>query len=222
MLSHNHGGHRNRKKEQVLQQGAGNLSELEFLEMLLYYVVPRTDTVPMARELLDKFGSLHGILDAQQGEISKIKGLKDNAELLFVLLREFFARCGAIRIKPSLADKERIKKYLIELYRNIEAETVYVLYFTREGEFLGNRLVFHGGISSAKFSLRTITEGCFEAKSNAVVLAHNHPSSVLVPSNDDIISTNRIAAHLAANDIDLVEHYIVGKEDCVGFFAENI
>ena len=68
---------------------------------------------------------------------------------------------------------------------------------------------------------RTVTEGVIRSGGNAVILAHNHPSNVLVPSGDDIISTKHIAVHLAANDIDLIEHYIVGKTDCVGFFAEN-
>lgn len=217
---HNHGGHRSRRRKFVLENGASGLSELEFLEMLLFYAIPRADTVPTAKELLQRFGSIEGVLDAEMGEISKIKGLKDGAELLFGLLREFLARYGE-KTAPSLLEPDLMKKYLVNLYKDITTETVYALYFTRGGEFMGKQIIFCGGISSAKFSLRTVTEGVIRSGGNAVILAHNHPSNILVPSGDDIISTKHIAVHLAANDIDLIEHYIVGKTDCVGFFAEN-
>lgn len=216
-----HSGHRNRRRKFVLENGASRLSELDLLEMLLFYAVPRADTVPIAKELLEKFGSLEGVLDAEKGEISKIKGLKDGAELLFSLLREVLTRYGGVRAEPSLLEPHLMKKYLVDLYKNITTETVYALYFTHEGVFMGKQIVFCGGISSAKFSLRTVTEGVIKSGGNSVILAHNHPSNILVPSGDDIITTNRIATHLAANEIDLLEHYIVGKDDCVGFFAET-
>jgi len=218
---HNHFGHRERRRNFVLEQGAGKLSELDLLEMLLFYAVPRADTVPIAKELLAKFGSLEGVLDAEKGEVSQIKGLKDGAELLFSLLREVLKRYGGVRAEPSLLEPRLMKKYLVDLYKNITTETVYALYFTRDGNFMGKQIVFCGGISSARFSLRTVTEGVIKSGGSSVVLAHNHPSNILVPSGDDIITTNRIATHLAANEIDLLEHYIVGKEDCVGFFAET-
>ena len=116
----------------------------------------------------------------------------------------------------DLLEGDKLKEYLLDLYRERTNETVYALYFASDGEFIGKQVVFHGGISSAKFSLRTITEGIIRIGGKTVILAHNHPSGSLVPSNDDVISTKRIAAHLAANEIELLEHYIVGKDDIVG------
>ena len=97
---------------------------------------------------------------------------------------------------------------------------VYALYYNLSGAFVGKQMVFSGDISSARFSLRTITEGVIRAGGKTVILAHNHPSKSIVPSEDDILSTKRIAAHLNANEIDLVEHYIIGGEKCVGILAE--
>lgn len=216
---HNHNGHRNRMKTALLKDGAGKLDELDLLEMLLYYVVPRIDTRDIAKQLLDKFGGVEEILDADQGEISKISGLKDSAEVLFILLREVISRFGGIKHEVSLLEPEKMKKYLVGLYKDVTVETVYALYFKSNGDFAGKELVFRGDISSAKFSLRTVTEGVIRAGGSAVVLAHNHPSDILVPSEDDILSSKRISAHLAANDIDLLGHYIVGKKDAVEFFA---
>ncbi len=218
---HNHGGHRERMKSALLKKGAEDLDDVCLLEMLLFYVVPRMDTRKTAEDMIAKFGSLQGILEAEKGEISKFKGLKDNAEILFILLRELVSRCGGIKIGPSLLEPELMKKHLVNLYKDISAETVYALYFAQDGSFMGEQLIFRGDVSSARFSLRLITEGVIRAGGCGVVLAHNHPSNKLIPSEDDIFSTKRMAAHLAANDIELIEHYIVGKEDAVPFYKTD-
>ncbi len=217
---HNHHGHRQRMKTAVLKNGTAELTELDLLEMMLYYVVPRIDTRVMAEELLSRFGSIEKILDADQGEISKTTGLKDSAEVLFSLIREMILRFGGTKSQASILEPEKMKNYLVDIYKGITAETVYALYFNQGGELVGKQLIFRGGVSSARFSLRAVTEGVIRSGGNSVVLAHNHPSDMLVPSSDDILSTKRIAAHLAANDIELIEHYIVGKSDAVGFYAE--
>lgn len=218
---HNHGGHRERMKASVLTNGADGLKEIELLEMLLYYVVPRVDTKPIAMELIEKFGSVEGILNAEQGEISKITGLKDNAEVLFILLRQLVKRCGSTKSQPSILEPERMKKYLVDIYKEISVETVYAFYFSRNGILLGQENIFRGKVNSAKFSLRLITEGAIKFGGTGVVLAHNHPSNTLVPSMDDILSTKRMATHLLANDIELLAHYIVGKDDAVCFYGIN-
>ena len=219
--THNHHGHRQRMKGALLENGTTGMDELDLLEMLLYFVVPRTDTRDMARDLLSRFGSIEGILNAPQGEISKTAGLKDGAEILFALIRELFYRYGGTKSQASILEPEKMQKFLVDIYKDISVETVYALYFNQSGEMVGKQPIFRGGVSSAQFSLRAVTEGAIRSGGNSVVLAHNHPSDVLAPSSDDIISTKRIAAHLAANDIELVEHYIVGKTKAVGFYANK-
>lgn len=211
-----HNGHRKRMRAKVLKNGCAEMTEADLLEMMLYYVVPRADTRKTAEELLYKFGSIEGVLAAESGEVSKLSGLKDNAEVLFILIREMLKRSGVACTDSSLLEPRKLKEYLVDLYKGASAETVYALYFTPDGVLCGKQLVFRGGVSSAKFSLRTITEGVIRSGGNSVVLAHNHPSGSLVPSGDDLISTKRIAAHLSANDIQLIEHYIVGEDDCIG------
>ncbi len=214
---HSHYGHRKRKKTQFLKNGgAESFSDLDILEMLLYYAVPRTDTVPIAKALLEEFGSLQGVLNADKGEVSKVSGLKESAEVLFGLLKEVSIRTSVERPEPSLLEHSLLKKHLIELFRDAENETVFALYFSDEGALLGQQLIFKGAISSVKFSLRKVTEGVIRSGGSQVVIAHNHPSGSLAPSTEDILSTKRIAAHLAANEIELIEHYIVGNNDCVG------
>ena len=213
-----HDGHRQRCKTRVLTDGCRKMTDVDLLEMLLFYAVPRIDTRKQAEILINKFGSLQGVLYAEAEELTKLIGLKENVKVFFDLLRELVSRISAGKSAPALLEGDNLKKYLVELYKNTSAETVYALYFGSDSTFLGKQLVFRGGVSSARFSLRAVTEGVIRVGGKSVVLAHNHPSNILVPSGDDIISTKRIAAHLAANDINLLEHYIVGKDDCVGIF----
>lgn len=217
----NTAGHRSRCKKRLLSAGAKDFSDVELLEMLLFYAVPRADTKHIAESLIEKYGSINGVVRADMDELTAVPHLKDGARVLFSLLREVFARTAVCVGDKDLLEGERLKEYLLDLYRERVNETIYALYFAADGEFIGQQVVFHGGISSAKFSLRTITEGIIRIGGKTVILAHNHPSGILVPSSDDIISTKRIAAHLAANEIELLEHYIVGKDDVVGILHPN-
>ncbi|MBR5779821.1 MAG: RadC family protein [Clostridia bacterium] len=215
-------GHRSRCKKRLLSEGAKSFSDTELLEMLLFYAVPRADTKPIAEALIEKFGSLNAVIRADLDELTSVPMLKDGARVLFSLLDELFARTGVCIGDKDLLEGEKLKEYLLDLYRERVNETVYALYFAADGEYIGKQVIFRGGISSAKFSLRAITEGIIRIGGKTVILAHNHPSGSLVPSSDDIISTKRIAAHLAANEIELLEHYIVGKDDVAGIMHPDI
>jgi DNA repair protein RadC len=214
--SGDHSGHRRRKRQALLSSGADSMSDLDILEMLLYYAVQRADTRPIAQGLLEKFGSLEAVLSGDIKEIVKFSGLKTNAEVLFTLFKELNKRSNKPDNLPDLLEADNMKRFLINLYKDAAVESVYALYFDDGGTLVGKQIVFRGDVGSVRFSLRTITEGVIKCGGTSVVLAHNHPSGILVPSNDDIITTNNIAAHLRANDIDFIEHYIVGKDDCVG------
>ncbi len=219
-VKNDHSGHRQRMRTKLLKNGISSLSDIDLLEMLLYYAVPRVDTRSTAEELIKRFGSLENVLSADIGEIKKFSGLKENAEVLFILLRELALRISPDDTAPELADRDGIKKYLLRLYRDFDVEVVYALYYNTAGAFVGKQMVFSGDVNSARFSLRTVTEGVIRAGGKTVILAHNHPSKSVVPSEDDILSTKRIGAHLSANEIDLEEHYIIGGDKCVGILAE--
>ncbi len=211
-----HSGHRNRKRTALLTSGVSKMTDVDILEMLLYYAVPRTDTRPTAEALLKRFGTLEGVVNADTSELVKYSGLKTNAEILFTLLKELNSRANKPDVLPDLLSPEKTKQYLINLYKEIGVETVYALYFNDGGALVGKQIIYRGDMGSVRFSLRIITEGVIKCGGTSVILAHNHPSGKPIPSNDDILTTRRIAAHLKANDIKLIEHYIVGGNKCEG------
>ena len=213
-----HDGHRKRCKTRLLKDGAIKMSDSELLELLLFYAIPRKDVRPQAEQLIAKFGSLAAVIDADISQITEITGCEASVEVLISLLRETVLRSAIVEGDKCLLDGNRIKDFLLEIYEGKEAETVYALYFAPDGGYLGKQVIFRGDMNSARFSLRTITEGVIRAGGNSVVVAHNHPRGSLIPSSEDLISTKRMAAHLAANEITLIEHYIVGKDDVMPIY----
>ena len=214
-------GHRERQRLRVLTNGAFGLSDAELLEMLLFYVMPRVDTVAAAKALLARFGSIKGILDAEGEDIQAVKGLKENAEVFFMLLRQVSLRDVGTGGTGDFRDPRNAADYLLELYSGIRRETVCAVYLDSEGGMLDSAFVYRGDVNSARFSLRAVTEGVIRCRGSGVIIAHNHPSGSIIPSGDDIITTRRIAAHLAANDITLVEHYIIGFGECSGILKTS-
>ncbi len=210
-----HGDHRKRMRARVLKDGCESLTDCELLEMLLYYAVAQANTTPMAEELLGKYGSIGDVLEMKPGEVSKISGLKDMAEVLFALLREANARSNG-SVKNLLSNRERLEKFLINLFKGAGPETVFALFFSPTGELIERNLIHRGNINSAQFKLRTLTEVALRVGATMMVLAHNHPSGMLIPSTDDIVSTNRMAIHLSANGIELIDHFLVNDDECVG------
>ena len=215
-------GHRARRRSRVLKNGAFVLSDTELLETLLFYVMPRVDTVQTAKDLLGRFGSIKGILDAEGGEIQKIKGLKENAEVFFMLLRQVSLRDIGSGGVGDFRDMNVAARYLFRIYENIRQETVCAIYLDSEGGMLDSSFVYRGGVNSAQFSLRTVTEGVLRNRGSGVIIAHNHPSGSVIPSGDDVLTTRRIATHLAANDITLVEHYVMGFGECAGILSMQV
>lgn len=208
-------GHRARLKSKLLENGASSMTEAELLEIILFYVVPRRDCRVLAEQMLAKYATIEALCEADPDELEKLDYIKGNAVVLLKVLGEILRRNTVINGDASLLEENRLKEYLIDLFKGKEKETVYALYFDRSGSYIGRQVIFRGSISKTQFSLRAVTEGIIRVGGKSVVLAHNHPSNLLIPSGDDIISTRRIAAHLAANEIELLDHYIVGENDAV-------
>ena len=214
-------GHRSRQRERLLASGAGALSDKELLEMLLYYAIPRVDTKPIAHELLERYGSIANILAADSEEIRRISGIKDSAEILFSLLREVCVRGAAGKDLNSFFDKSYVSRYLLDLYGSLTTEHVYAFFLDNSGCLLAKQLIFRGGVSSAKFPLRPVTEGAIRSGACSVIIAHNHPSGSLKPSRADADLTEKAHKAAQAVNIRMVDHVIVTEGGYYSFAEEG-
>ena len=212
-----HDGHRQRLKNQFLRSGLDGFSEVQALELLLFYCIPRKDTNPIAHALLDRFGSLAQVLEAPVEELMQVENVGEQAATFLHLVTEvgryyMVNRNSQVKILPSL---EACAQYLVPHFYGRRNEAVFLLCLDAKCKVLSCREIGEGSVNSTGISVRKVMECALAVNATTVVLAHNHPSGVAIPSGDDVLTTRRIAAALAAVDIHLADHIVVADGDYV-------
>ncbi|MBP3684536.1 MAG: DNA repair protein RadC [Oscillospiraceae bacterium] len=212
-----HKGHRERLKQRFLDEGLDNFTDIQVLELLLFYAIPQKDTNPIAHALLDRFGSLSQVLEASVEELKKVDGIKDNAATLLALVtqlcRYYQVDCAQrIEILDSL---EACGNYLVPRFFGRTRETVFLLCLDARCKVICCKELGEGSVNVASISIRKVVETALGANASSVVLAHNHPSGVAVPSEEDLLTTKRLYAALQAVEIVLADHIVVAEGDYV-------
>ena len=212
-----HSGHRERLKKRFLQQGLDGFTDIQALELLLFYSIPRQDTNPIAHTLLNHFGSLSQVLEAPPEELIQVGGIKEHSAVLLNLINQmgrFYLvnKAQRERVLPTIEDCAR---YLQPYFYGRMTETVFLLCLDAKCKALCCREVGEGSVNSAGISVRRIVETALREGATSVVLAHNHPSGIAIPSTEDIQTTRRVAAALQSVEIHLADHIVVADDDYV-------
>ena len=211
-----HDGHRQRLKDRFLREGLDGFTDIQVLELLLFYVVPRKDTNPIAHELLDRFGSLTRVLDAPVVKLTQVGGVSENGATFLKLVREIERRCALCQEQTVILNTiEDCCDYVTRLFKGKKNETVFLLSLDAKLKLLSCREVGEGSVNYASVPIRRCVEMALEDGATSVILAHNHPSGIAVPSGDDVLTTRRLAAALSTVEIQLVDHIVVADEDSV-------
>lgn len=212
-----HDGHRQRKKEQFRKHGLAAFADHEVLELLLFYAVPRQDTNPIAHRLLERFGSLEGVFCASHEELLKVEGMGESAA---TLIRLMFPLCRRVRTEGAkheiiLNSSERLGEYFLKMFLGERQEVFYEACLDAKGRLLACFRLAEGGADRVNVSLRAVTENALNSGASLVALAHNHPSGVALPSDEDNQTTLQIERLLSGIGIGLVDHIIVADRDYV-------
>ena len=212
-----HEGPRARVKKRFLEEGLDHFSDIQALELLLFYAIPRADTNPIAHRLLEHFGSLSQVLEANPEELKKISGVGENGALLLNLIPQMgrFYMTDRASAPGVLTTLEQCAQYLMPRFFGRKLETVFLLCLDAKCKVLCCREIGEGGTNSTGISIRRVVETALGVNATSVVLAHNHPSGVALPSPEDIQTTRRVAMALQAVEIVLVDHIIVADDDYV-------
>jgi DNA repair protein RadC len=205
-----------RPRERLLRDGADSLSDAELLAIFLRTGVRGKTAVDLARELLYRFGSLRGLLGAQREDFCSAPGLGDAKYALFqaVLemarrhLREQFDR-GA-----PLSNPRQTAAFLKARLRDHPYEVFAVLFLDNRHRVLAFDELFRGTIDGASVYPREVVRRALQHNAAAVILSHNHPSGVAEPSDADRHITTRLRDALALVDVRVLDHLIVGDEEC--------
>ncbi|MBE6977413.1 MAG: DNA repair protein RadC [Ruminococcaceae bacterium] len=212
-----HDGHRQRLKDRFRQEGLDHFSDVQVLELLLFYCIPRIDTNPLAHRLLERFGSLAQVLEAPAADLEKVEGMGANAATFLSLItsvgRYYLVNRSAQN--TILNTTEKCGNYLVSHFYGRRNETVFLLCLDAKCKLLCCREIGEGSVNSAGIPVRRIVETALAANATSVVLAHNHPSGLATPSPEDVYTTRRLAAALDTVEIVLVDHIVVADDDFV-------
>ena len=218
MSDHLHDGHRDRVKDKFLESGFTKETPAhEILELVLFYSVPRKDTNELAHKLLNEFGSLSGVLNARPEQLMKFPGITKNTAVLFKMILET-ARVYNIEVASDrnvFKSSEEIGEYIFGQFVGVPDEKFGLLSLSNNGKLLSYDIVSVGDISSVGVSTRKVIEIVLRSRATTVVIAHNHPGGLALPSATDLETTKRIAEALKHIGVHLYDHIIVADGDFV-------
>ena len=224
-------GHRERIRKKFLNNGIDGFAEYEILELLLTYCIPRKDTKPIAKELLNKFKSLDNVFKADLDKLSAIDGLGKNTVAFLKLIGDLPSIIYKDELKnKKLIDKETLKisnkdillKYLRNKIGYEEIEKFYVLYLSSSNEVIEFEENSVGTLDRSSVYPREIYKKIINLNAKSVILAHNHPSDNITPSKCDIELTNEIAKGLKNFGALLIEHIVITKNSYFSFLEEGL
>ncbi len=214
-----HDGHRDRMRGRFLEGGLDNFNELNALELLLFYCIPRRDTNVIAHALIDRFGSLSAVFEASEHELCEVPGIGENAAVLIRLVPQLMRKSAVSKTKAicAILSSEDAGNYLIPRFMYEQDEVVLLLCLDSQKRVICCSEMGRGVVNSVETSVRRMVETALKSRAASVILAHNHPDGLALPSVEDDAVTKRIYRALAMVGIPLVDHIIVAGEDYVSY-----
>lgn len=212
-----HDGHRDRVRKRFLENDLNGFADHEALELLLHYAIPQRDVNPLAHELIGRFGGLSGVLSAPIELLLETPGVGERTAVLLRLAPLIARKARLEDLERELAfnSRERVGSYLLELFSLERSEAVYQLCLDAKGKLLACKRLGEGSVSAVTVDIRKIVQNAILASASSVILAHNHPSGIALPSEDDKIVTDQVKAALASIGVRLDDHIIVADQDFV-------
>ena len=211
-----HDGHRKRLKNRFLNSPE-SFEDHELLELILFYAIPRQNTNETAHKLLNRFGSVKGILDASTEALCEIDDIGPNSALYIKAIASLILRYENSDIKSDglLKSPVALSSFLKNLFIGTENEISYILLFDNSKRLITCEKIGEGFSLEHTLSLRKITSCALSSNAVSAILVHNHPNGKAFPSGEDIHATNRIRLLLEPLGITLMEHFIVADDECL-------
>ncbi len=217
-----HTGHRERLKEQYLNNGIHSMTEIQQLELLLFYSIPQKDTNPIAHALLSRFGSIKEVLMANFSDLVQVEGVKDNTALFLKLVNNMTTICNLPDDKDSISSSKDAKDYCSKLYIGVKVEQFYVICLSKSNKILGVKLIDSGTADEINVQIRKITEFAIAKHSNRIIISHNHPFGEGKMSDEDCRFTYSVVCSCLLNSIDILDHLIVGNNRVYSLAENNV
>lgn len=217
-------GHRKRLREKFLRAGDKAFLDYEILELLLSFSIARKDMKPLARDLLKKFKTLSGVLDADVSELSVCKGVGENSAVLIKLVRVLMVRYleQSIRNRNFMDDSDKFCDYARARLGECTNEMMMVFFLDTRNQLIDAEIIGEGATDCVVVFPSVVAKRALLRSARSIVLCHNHPSGIVSPSEEDNLVTREVRHALEPLEIHLLDHIIVSKYDYYSYrFADS-
>jgi DNA repair protein RadC len=206
-------GHRERLRERLLAGGTSALPDYELLEFLLYAARPRGDTKPLAKALIARFGSLAAVLGAERDALIGVDGMGEASAAALLAVREAGVRLLRAEVlrRHVISSWQQLLDYLTASMSHAATEEFHLLFLDRKNALIADERQQRGTVDHVPVYPREVVKRALELGASAVIMVHNHPSGDTTPSKGDIEMTKAVAKALAAVDLIIHDHVIIGR-----------
>jgi DNA repair protein RadC len=210
-------GHRQRVIDKLISGGIESFMDYQILEMLLFLVFKRCDTRTIAKTLLNKFGSIDRVLNAQENELMEVDGIGQSTYRAFKIISAVVSTCLRSRVvsRNVLDCFDETVKYCKFNMRHLSSEELRVIFLNSKKEVIDDKVVQCGTTNGVSVYPREIAKLCICKNAESIILVHNHPSGDPLPSPDDIVNSLRVREACDVLNIQIQDHLIIGDEECV-------
>ena len=210
-----HDKHRERLKSRFLKS-PDSFEDHELLELILFYSIPRKNTNETAHKLLERFGSLKGVLDANIDALRSVENIGPTSALYLKAISKLVLkyRISEQKTDELLKSPSTLSMFLKSLFIGTENEISYVLLFDNSKRLIKCEKTGEGCSMEHNMSLRKAVQEALNNNATSAILVHNHPNGKAFPSGDDIQATNKAKMILESLGVTLMEHFIVASDEC--------
>jgi len=211
-------GHRGRVRERVLKVGVEKLADYELLELLLFYSIERIDTKPLAKRLLERFGTLGDVFAAEPEQLREFE-IDQRTLIHFKTMREVGRRLAERKVKdmPVLTNWQQLIDYCHAALAHEKTEQFRILFLDRKNVLIADEVQQRGTIDHTPVYPREVVKRALALNAAALILVHNHPSGDPKPSRDDIEMTREIRKASEALGIAIHDHLVIGRKGHASF-----
>lgn len=208
-----HKGHRQRLLDKYLQNGIHSLEDHEVLEILLFFALSRCNTNEISHNLINRFNSISGVINAPVDEIREINGIGQTSAVLLRFLGDFVDSYNVNKnFTCRLNSQEKIIEFCKEAFPDNDKENCHFLYLDKRLYLISHISMTNCAFSSVGIDLRSVLMKAFNVNASNIIFVHNHPNASCVPSESDITTTRYIMEMLTKINMNVIDHIVIGSD----------
>ena len=219
-----HQGHRKRLREKFLKSGLAGFHDYEIVELLLSLGTPRKDCKLPAKEAINQFKTLRGVLEASTEELQQIDGIGAHSAFGIKLIQEVareFLKAKTLD-KPFYKSSQEVFDYLYHTMRGLKKEVFKVIYLNSQNQIIDTVDLSKGTVNSSSVSAREVIEGALKQNAASLIFVHNHPSGNTEPSASDRDLTRELVYAGRIMQLKVLDHIIIGDNRYFSFAGEGL